>query len=96
MELLVYDCSFMSYNLLFNQKVLFFFPLGMKYQYRLTGPGNSRGRLFRSGSHLPILSLLLTEGEGPFFPEIISDPFKNTGHTDTTNRTYDDKDSSKS
>lgn len=65
----------------------------MKHPYRPTGPGNSRGRLFNSGSSLPMLSLLLTEG--PFFSETTPDPFKNKSHTDTTNTTYDDKDSSK-
>lgn len=64
-------------------------PWTCKQHYGLTSPGNSRGRLFHSVSHLPILFLHLTEGS--FSPESISDHFKNTGHTDTPNRIYDDK-----
>lgn len=42
-------------------------------------------------AHTCLYCLLLTEG--PLFSEITSDPYKNTGPTDTTNRMYDDKDS---
>lgn len=61
----------MSYNLLCN---LIFLPLGMECLYRLTGPSKSRARLFHSGSHLPTLSLLLTEG--PSFLRLLQTPLR--------------------